>query len=251
MCFLILAVSTNCVFSSVSGRWFQVPQSISLTYPIDNSEINIRAGGQLFPVGKKSVCTSVTDLADSLESEKENLQNAAIEYKTGEFKSYQSHENIEKLDQKNSNFDSEAKKVANEDLLKAIDHTLIKFGMNDNGMYDPNMNDQRTTATVDNLINKTCEMERKLSKDEGRKDLKVEPEVSPGLFEQLAVSKGTNTSFPLRKSKSAPNPFKNARMKVAGGKWQVCLHGVWWPSLVSSLFCTVAALIEDNKKKKS
>lgn len=164
--FLFLANSTNCVFSSVSGRWFQVPQSLSLTYPIDNSEINIRAGGQLFPVGKKSVCTSVSDLSEQVET---------VET---EYKSYQSHENLDALDERNRN---------NEELLKAIDKTLLQFGMNDNCAYDSNMNDR------------------------------IE-ERAPGLFEQLTSSKSTNTAFPLRKSKSAPNPFKNARIKAVAGK---------------------------------
>lgn len=279
-----LAASTNCVFSSVSGRWFNVPQSISLTYPIDNSEINIRAGGQLFPAGKKSVCTSVSDLTNEEDfnaKEKirlENSENAVIETKhkikrhsrkskqhqhqqqhelqEAEYDTYVSHENLHKQ--------SNDKQVANEELLNAIDRTLIQFGLNDNSACDSNMNEsvkninEATTdvliPTIENIINKTCEFNLNNNECKKRRPNKLEEEnrcekkvissateqgnnqnvcdknkrneistpsdYAPSILEYFAVTKSTNTgSFPLRKSKSAPNPFKNVRLRVNFGKF--------------------------------
>lgn len=265
------------MFSSVSGRWFNVPQSISLTYPIDNSEINIRAGGQLFPAGKKSVCTSVSDLTNHEEEfvakEKirfENNENTIIETKhrkkhsrkkqenQEDFETYLSHENLHKQNDK---------RLANEELLNAIDRTLIKFGLNDNSGCDSNMNESvknnnETTTdalipTIENIINKTCEFnlnnngskkrrQSQLEENDGcegkmitsetkqgikndcdknkRNEVTTPSDYAPSILAYLAVTKSTNTgTFPLRKSKSAPNPFKNVRLRVNFGKSEMCL----------------------------
>ncbi|KAL0277126.1 UNVERIFIED_CONTAM: hypothetical protein PYX00_004513 [Menopon gallinae] len=243
--------STNCVFSSVSGRWFNVPQSISLTYPIDNSEINIRAGGQLFPLGKRSVYTSVTDLTkdetSSSESERavsDNNENSIIETanrrkfedlkeETTEFETYSSHENLHK------ERDSER---THEELLNAIDRTLIRFGLNDCSAYDDNMNEEKCPEsfsvndnaelyipTIENILNNKCEYKlrkKRLEEATQSEDCKkvnnrddCDRDVPPtrnGIDNYSALTKSTNTgSFALRKSKSAPNPFKNVRLKVA------------------------------------
>lgn len=157
-----------------------------MTYPIDNSGVNIRAGGQFFAVGKKSVCTSVSDLttneSNSALNEKtktENSENVFIKPKydkklnknydeavfvvDNDFETFPPHSSFYQMESE--------KRIANEKLLNAIDRTLIKFGLHDNATVDTdlNMNENKTSEevsnptaeifipTIENIINKTCE----------------------------------------------------------------------------------------------
>lgn len=255
----------------------------------------------MFAVGKRSVCTSVSDLTNEIftgsddQSIAENSTNAKIETTHGKtrsnniinnnnntnnnnnnnsssnnqkyqkfvlevynnFETYSSHENLRKRE--------EEKKMSKIELLNAIDKTLIRFGLNDNSSYEPdsNMNVEEKSATIENdttemvipgiqsVIDKNCEnriresRKRRQSRTENEKHSKAkanrdreETEEKHSVSkdpEYYALSKSTNTgNFSLRKSKSAPNPFKNARVRVNFGKFEVVVR-----SLRDSFFCMI------------
>ena len=228
----------------------------------------------MFAFGKRSVCTSVSDLStnESLAkkcdlSNKENNENALIENKNkkiknrkkckkyqdlvieikNDFEAYSSHENLSKLDVE--------KNLAKEELLNAIDKTLIRFGLNDNEKYEPdlnmnedvktnpvenantNENDEIFIPTIQNIINNGCQIEKSklelnnqsiLSHNEDNHNSEIElfRENAEGKkltftnSESFVLSKSTNTNnnYSLKKSKSAPNPFKNSHLRMDSGK---------------------------------
>lgn len=252
----ILAASVKCVFSPVSGRWFNVAPMLSFTYPIDNTEINIRAGGKLFPFGKKSVCTSVTDLRPEEEilnglssnscgqkSKSEGRKRGQprdrkketniLEPMVEEFETYSSHENLHRLTK------------AREKKSNGIDERLIRCGLNDNSTGDPNTNGEirngnQTSTKVGHpgLVMTNGESrkqrqsfrERKGESDKSQPMSLEDPVLGNAQF--IVQSKSTNTpcDYSLRKSKSAPNPFRNARLRRQLGK----LDGPVLPSSISA-----------------
>lgn len=178
---------------------------------------------------------------------------------TTDFETYSSHENLHK--------ELESEKI-HRDLLNAIDRTLIRFGLNDCSAYDDNMNEEKCShnitandntelfiPTIENILNSKCEYKLRKKKAEeanGTEDLgKVNrddcdrdvPRTSNDIDNYSALTKSTNTgSFPLRKSKSAPNPFKNVRLKVGKsfGKGFGWCSSLWLPARRYRLkFCMV------------
>lgn len=174
--------SSECVFSPGYGRWFSVRPPDS-AYPINNTVMKIRAAGSVFTVGTKSVHTSMTDLPMAV-SESQDLinDNQKPKHQTDGFTSLENRR-VYHLD-------------TSEDLrFKRIhfQNMSIEDKANQNKLTEPNcMEDSGidcSPVTEDYLIPPPADFAGTLTREDSQE----------GGF------------LPIRKSKSAPNPFKKAR----------------------------------------
>ncbi|XP_034255002.1 PP2C-like domain-containing protein CG9801 [Thrips palmi] len=190
--------SSECVFSPGYGRWFSVRSSDS---PINNSVIKIRAAGSVFTIGTKSVHTSMTDLHLSESEEKQSnyhkpdtpmndsgTQNVKLETKASTLKEKRVHllDNTKELtveEKPSANLSKEDKNNQNKTII------LGSTSMEDSGI-------DCSPVTEEYLIPPPADFAGTLSREDSQEE----------------------GFLPIRKSKSAPNPFKKARANRKNGQ---------------------------------
>ncbi|XP_057330812.1 PP2C-like domain-containing protein CG9801 isoform X1 [Microplitis mediator] len=172
--------SMDCIFSVADNRWLLIPTSESC--PIDNSTIKIRAAGKLYEPDKKYT------------SEINNPYKYS--YHDIEKKNY----NVNNLNGKASKFSGVRFELCDD---KKTDDGFVDMATIDEGI-------QASSDSGDNVDN---------SDDDNKIDL---IRVSDDTIDENSTSNSTddiipppkdfaNEMIPLRKSKSAPAPFKNAQ----------------------------------------
>ncbi|KAK3923393.1 PP2C-like domain-containing protein [Frankliniella fusca] len=181
------AASSECVFSPGYGRWFSVRPADG-NYPIDNTVMKIRAAGSVFTVGTKSVHTSMTDLQNR-EGEEETL-NHFLKSKNDSFSNNVKTGETDLTGNKNyidTSADSrvERKQFQNftrEEVINQNPKIPGSTSMEDSGI-------DCSPVTEDYVIPPPADFAGTLSREESQEE----------------------GFLPIRKSKSAPNPFKKNR----------------------------------------
>lgn len=195
---LFTVASSECVFSPGYGRWFSVRPGDS-SQPINNTVMKIRAAGSVFTVGTKSVHTSMTDLPSSVNSEQPN----------------------DKQDTENSiKIDNVKMKITMENPSSSL-----KIGVH----QSDTSNDLRVDTQLHtlSLVNRACQNQKMPGstsmEDSGidcspmTEDFLIPP--PEGFTGTLSREDSQEDGFlPIRKSKSAPNPFKKARANKRNGQ---------------------------------
>lgn len=182
--------SSECVFSPGYGRWFSVRPADG-SYPIDNTVMKIRAAGTVFTIGTKSVHTSMTDLHIS-EKEEEKLDDSSFTKNENSITKVQikdtsltESKNVHhadtsedsKVDRKQlQNFSKEGEEIIQSHRIPG------STSMEDSGI-------DCSPVTEDYVIPPPADFAGTLSREESQEE----------------------GFLPIRKSKSAPNPFKKNR----------------------------------------